>query len=121
MVISYTQKFTDKTYNPLPRDVVVRNNRLGRNGFDPKFKGGPEVAKALGGALPSVIWDGITGYAGIAETVHVRLSGPVLNLRLPAPGAVDQANPTVAPEIGDANPVEPKAVVLPTRQANLGG
>ena len=122
MVLSYTQKFTDKTYNPLPRDVVVRNNKLGRNGFDPKFNGGPMIAKALGGSIPSVIWDGVTSFPGIEGVVKVRLTdGPVLNLRLPAPGAVDRADPTVTDTVGDASPVEPKAVVLPKRQAALGG
>jgi parallel beta-helix repeat protein len=122
MVLSYTQKFDDKTYNPLPRDVVVRNNKLGRNGFDPKFNGGPAIAQALGGNIPSVIWDGVSGFPGIEGVVKVRLTdGPVLNLRLPAPGAVDRADPTVTDTVGDANPVEPKAVVLPKRQAALVG
>ena len=122
MVLSYTQKFDDKTYNPLPRDVVVRNNKLGRNGFDPKFNGGAAIAKALGEPIPSVIWDGVTSFPGIDGVVKVRLSdGPVLNLRLPAPGAVDRADPTVTPTLGEADPVEPKAVVLPMRQADLAG
>ena len=68
-----------------------------------------------------MIWDGVTGFPGIEGVVKVRLTdGPVLNLRLPAPGAVDRADPTVTPSVGDANPVEPQAVVLPKRQAALG-
>jgi len=54
MIIAYIQDFTDKTYNPLPRDMVVRDNTFGRNGWDPNLAGGPMLAKALGGALPRV-------------------------------------------------------------------
>ena len=36
----------DKTYNPLARDIVVRDNKMGRNGYDPKFTGAEVLAKA---------------------------------------------------------------------------
>jgi len=121
MLVSYTQKFDDKTYNPLPRDIVVRDNRIGRNGWDPKFDGGAILAKMMGGSLPPVMWDGVTSAQGNSEVVRVRITdGPILNLQLPAPGALMQAKPVVAQTLGDAQIAEPKAVVLPKRQADLG-
>ena len=113
MLVSYTQAFNDPTYNPLPRDIVVRDNRIGRNGWDPQFPGGPEIAKALGGPLPPVIWDGVTTVPGQPAPARVRLAdGPVLNLNLPGPGRVDAAAPTVAARVGDAVIPEPAPVRL---------
>lgn len=121
MLVSYTQKFDDKTYNPLPRDVVVRDNKIGRNGWDPKFAGGAVLAKEIGGAIPPVMWDGVTAYAGFDEPVRVRLAdGPVLNLQLAGPGQLMTAKPTVTPTFGEAALPEPAPVVLPKAQADLG-
>jgi parallel beta-helix repeat protein len=121
MLVSYTQKFDDKTYNPLPRDIVVRDNTIGRNAWDPKFDGGPLIAKMLGGSLPPVMWDGVTTWSGSPEVARVRIAdGPVLNLHLPAPGEIAKAKPTIEKTIGDAQVAEPKAVVLPKAQADLG-
>jgi parallel beta-helix repeat protein len=121
MLVSYTQTFDDKTYNPLPRDIVVRNNKIGRNGWDPKFDGGAILAKMMGGALPPVMWDGVTQATGNSEVVRVRITdGPILNLQLPAPGALMQAKPVKVDTIGDAQIAEPKPVVLPKAQADLG-
>ncbi|WP_309645336.1 parallel beta-helix domain-containing protein [Phenylobacterium sp.] len=119
ILVSYSQKFDDKTYNPLPRDIVVRNNRLGRNAWAPAFPGGSVLAKALGGSMPPVIWDGVTTYPG-SEPVRVRLAdGPVVNLNLPRPGAMMEANPKVSATLGDVAIEEPKPVVLPAEQAKL--
>ena len=121
MLVSYTQKFDDKTYNPLPRDIVVRDNKIGRNGWNPQFDGGPLIAKLMGGSLPPVMWDGVTTFAGLPDVAKVRLSdGPVLNLNLPAPGQLEKARPTVSKTVGEAQVAEPAAVVLPRRQADLG-
>ncbi len=120
MLVSYTRKFDDKSYNPLPRDIVVRDNTIGRNAWDPEFAGGAMVAKMMGGSLPPVIWDGVTTFPGLPGVAKVRLSdGPVLNLNLPGPGLVEQARPSVAKTVGDAVVSEPAAVVLPARQAAL--
>ncbi|HVI32102.1 parallel beta-helix domain-containing protein [Phenylobacterium sp.] len=120
MLVSYTQKFDDKTYNPLPRDVVVRGNRMGKNGYDPKFAGAEILAKAVGGTIPPVLWDGVTAHAQNSDAVRVRIEdGPVLNLRLKGPGQLMSADPTVTPTAGDAAIAEPKAVVLPAEQAGL--
>lgn len=119
ILIAYSQTFDDKTYNPLPRDIVVRNNRLGRNAWAPAFPGGAILAKALGGTVPPVIWDGVVTWPG-SEAVRVRLSdGPVVNLNLPKPGAMMEANPQISPTLGDAAIEEPKPVVLPADQDKL--
>ncbi|WP_397422327.1 parallel beta-helix domain-containing protein [Phenylobacterium sp.] len=121
MLVSYTRTFDDKSYNPLPRDIVVRNNRIGKTGWDPKFDGGPMIAKMMGGSLPPVVWDGVTTFAGSPDVAQVRISdGPVLNLNLPGPGQIEKARPSVAKTVGDAQIAEPDAVVLPKRQADLG-
>ena len=108
MLIGYKRPYTDKTYNPLLRAVVVRDNKHGRAGFAPSFPGGKEIAAAMGGSLPPVFWDG-TGTG-----VVVRDAVPALSLNLPSPEAsVDQAKP--APASFPSGPVspEPKPVVLP--------
>lgn len=63
MIVAYTQGFTDKAYNPLPRNVRVVSNKFSGNGTAPAFKGGKEIAAASGGTVPPVMWDGITRYA----------------------------------------------------------
>lgn len=120
MIIAYIQDFTDKTYNPLPRDMVVRDNTFGRNGWDPNLAGGPMLAKALGGALPPVLWDGVSQAGGVSAPVKLWLKdGPVLNLRLPKAGALDAANPDVLASLGSPGQAEPRPVVLPAAQAKL--
>ena len=60
-------------------------------------------------------------FAGLPDVAKVRLTdGPILNLNLPAPGQLTKARPSVAKTIGDSDIAEPKAVVLPKRQAGLG-
>jgi parallel beta-helix repeat protein len=121
MLVSYVQKFDDKTYNPLPRDIVVRDNRIGKNGYDAKFTGAEILAKELGGTIPPIMWDGVTQHPQNSDPVRVRLTdGPVLNLNLPAPGALMAAKPAVVDKLGDAALPEPKPVALPKAQADLG-
>jgi parallel beta-helix repeat protein len=124
MVVSYTQKYDDLTYNPLPRDIVVRGNKFGRNGWAPAFPGGDVIAKAVGGSIPPVVWDGVTNYTpkGMSApvAVHVRfMDGPVANLHFSAPGNVFSANPEVVPTLDDGAVAEPKPVVLPKAQTGL--
>jgi parallel beta-helix repeat protein len=124
MVVSYTQNYDDLTYNPLPRDIAVHDNRIGRNGWAPQFPGGEVIAKALGGSIPPVVWDGVTNFTpkGMSApvAVHVHFTdGPVANLHFAAPGNVFSAKPEMKPTIDDGAIAEPKAVVLPKAQAGL--
>lgn len=125
LLVAYQKTFTDPNYNPLPRAIAVTGNRIGRNGWAPQFPGGAELAAAVGGVLPPIVWDGVvtdprTGTIS-PETGRMSLAdGPVLNLRLPAAGAMDKANPDLAPKIGDAVLPQPAEVKLPAAQAALG-
>jgi parallel beta-helix repeat protein len=124
MVVSYTQNYDDLTYNPLPRDIAVHDNRIGRNGWAPQFPGGEVIAKALGGSIPPVVWDGVTNFTpkGMSApvAVHVHFTdGPVANLHFAAPGNVFSAKPEMKPTIDDGAIAEPKAVVLPKAHAGL--
>jgi parallel beta-helix repeat protein len=124
MVVSYTQKYDDLTYNPLPRDISVHDNKIGKNGWAPQFPGGDVIAKALGGSIPPVVWDGVTNYTPKGQTspvaVHVHFTdGPVANLHFAAPGNVFSAKPDVSPTLDDGAIAAPKPVVLPKAQAGL--
>ena len=124
MVVSYTQAYDDLTYNPLPRDIVVRDNTIGKNGWAPQFPGGDVIAKAMGGSIPPVVWDGVTNFTPKGMTapvvVHVRFTdGPVANLHFASPGNVFSAKPQVTPTLDDGAIAEPKPVVLPKAQAAL--
>lgn len=117
LLVGYTQAFDDPTYSPIPREVVVRDNRIGRNGWAPAFPGGAQLAAAVGGTLPPVLWDGVAPASGPQA---MRLTdGPVLNLNLPKAGALDQANPSVTPTLERGDISEPPPVVLPEAQAAL--
>jgi parallel beta-helix repeat protein len=126
MVVAYVQTFTDPAYNPLPRDIAIHGNHYGRNGFAPDFTGGPALAKALGGSLPPVLWDGIDTFVhpgGGSETIPARFSigeGPVANLRLKTQGTpATSADPQISPNLGAAPLPEPPAIRLPADQAGL--
>ncbi|MFN4025720.1 MAG: parallel beta-helix domain-containing protein [Hyphomonas sp.] len=71
LVMSYSLPFTDEAYNPLPRDVVLRDNTYGPGGDDPQGDLAP-LAAAMGGQLPAIVWDGVTGWGeGEAHTVNL--------------------------------------------------
>jgi parallel beta-helix repeat protein len=124
MVVSYQNKFTDKAYNPLPRQVAVRGNRFVGNGTKPGFPGGAEIAAAIGGTLPPVMWDGVTKYTvpcGAAvdggNTQILVNDLPLLNLNLGTQGAgVEAAKPDVSRTAAMVTLPEPPAVVLPAAQ-----
>ena len=112
MIVAYKRAFTDKAYQPLPRDVVVRDNSHGRSGWAPAFAGGAQLAAAMGGSIAPVFWDG----AGGAEATNLKVTDKVavLSLGLTDPlTPVEQAKPAPVVLAG-ARPVdEPKVVVLP--------
>lgn len=111
MVIAYKKDFDDKNYEPLARDIVVRDNQHGRAGWAPGFEGGAELAAALGGGIPPVLWDG-TGKG--KAVLQVREKVPVLSLGLPEPTSpVSEARPAPVDLSGGTPIPEPPAVVLP--------
>jgi len=73
IVTAYRNEFQDPDYNPLPRDIVIRNNRFGRSGFAPA--GDIAQLAQAGLTLPDVLWDGADTYAAggtpHTEAVHV--------------------------------------------------
>ncbi len=112
MVVAYKRPFTDPNYNPLPRNVVVRDNMHGRAGWAPGFVGGKELAAAMGGSIAPIFWDGAGGRA--ATNVQVRDAVGVVTLGLAEPlTPVEQAKPAPVDLSGGTAIVEPKAVVLP--------
>ncbi|MBC8132633.1 MAG: right-handed parallel beta-helix repeat-containing protein, partial [Deltaproteobacteria bacterium] len=75
-IVAYKSSYKDETYNPNPRDVVIRDNVHGRAGWAPGFKGGAELAAAMGGRPMPVFWD------GVGTNVSVREGVPVVTLGL---------------------------------------
>lgn len=126
MVIAYSQAFDSPGYNPLPRDIVVRDNRLGRNGFGPAFPGGKEIAAGIGGPLPPGLWDGVTGWTAGGKTVREPVNiwfvdTPAITLNLDLAGAAPTAArpaPLASPEA--PAPAAPAPVVLPADQPGIG-
>jgi parallel beta-helix repeat protein len=89
MIVSYRNPYQDAKYNPLPRNVVVAKNTHGPAGFAPGLPGGEQLAAAMGGAIPAVLWDG----TGDADSLTVSDS-KVLSLGLKAGEAPTNARPT---------------------------
>ena len=92
MVISYPLAFTDKRYNPTPRDILIASNRFMRGGYDPQIDGAPALLAAFGGTLPPVMWDGL----GDAPKAFGTDNASAWTLNLPKQG-VGQAQARPAP------------------------
>ena len=107
MIVAYRNPQNDARYNPLPRNVTVTNNAHGPSGFAPQLPGGDQLAKAMGGALPPVVWDG-TGDAALLTVTDA----PVLSLSLKAGEAPTAARPALA-ELKRPAPAFRGPVVLP--------
>jgi len=120
ILVGYKREISDANYEPLPTDVVIRGNKIGRNGF------APQVDELKGMSVPPILWDGATHFvrAGkpVDETVNVVISdGPVLDLNLKDTIDLSTARLQKMAKV-DGKPVaEPKPVVLPAAQARLGG
>jgi parallel beta-helix repeat protein len=116
MIVAYQSKFTDRNYNPLARAISVHGNRYAGNGTRPGFAGGAEIAAAMGGALPPVMWDGVIGYAppsggeraadggvmigdGPAFTLNLGMQGVPTSAARPAPLALMTVSPPLPPRI----------------------
>ena len=103
MVVAYRQPFDDKGYDPYPRNIRIAGNKHGRAGFTPAMPGGAELAKALGGTLPPIFWDGTGGD-------RVRLSGndaPVLTLGLALGAGIETAKPQILKLVDEIPPPWP--------------
>jgi len=74
MVIAYTQPFEDERYNPYPREVSISHNITDIGGTNPDFEGGEMLMAAFGGALPPILWDGLSQDE---DTVALRTIGDV--------------------------------------------
>lgn len=108
MLVAYTETFDDPNYEPTIRDVVVHSNVQGRAGYAPDFEGGEQLAAAVGGTLPPILWDG--NGTGIIVNDEV----PVLTLGLTSPGqSLAEARPGMAELASEDAPAGPEAVVLP--------
>lgn len=80
MVVAYTQPFDDARYNPHARNVIVGRNAFGRGGDDPQIDGKEMLLAAFGGALPPVLWDGLSESSDTALKIVPGVTGWSLNL-----------------------------------------
>lgn len=73
IVTSYRAEFQDARYNPLPRNIMIRDNRFGNAGFAPA--GDIAALAAAGVPMPDVLWDGATLYSvgGTPRNEQVRI------------------------------------------------
>lgn len=73
IVTAYQDTFEDQRYNPLPRNIVIRDNTYASGGNDPQGLL-EEFSVAMGGInIPPIVWDGVTSWAG-AEAIDVNLT-----------------------------------------------
>ncbi len=61
LITAYRAEFQDPNYNPLPRNIMIRDNRFGNAGFAPA--GDLAALAQMGVALPDVLWDGATMFS----------------------------------------------------------
>jgi parallel beta-helix repeat protein len=80
MVIAYTQPFDDPRDNPHARNVIVGRNDFRRGGDDPQLEGKEMLLAAFGGALPPVMWDGLSETPDNALKIAPGVTGWSLNL-----------------------------------------
>jgi parallel beta-helix repeat protein len=111
MLIAYPKPFSDKTYNPYPRNVTVRDNDHGRSGWDPMIVPDAASRAMLGSVQMGVLWDGLTQ---TGSRIRVTDRTPVLSLNMARP-ADDPATakPGPADLTSGAVMVEPARVILP--------
>jgi len=110
MIVGYRFPFQDAKYDPLPREVSIWDNQHSRAGWDPKFRGGTEIAAAMGGSFPAIFWDG----AGGSEYMPIiQDEVPALSLGLKDITA-DTATAQPAPLVrATSRPAGLPAIVLP--------
>jgi parallel beta-helix repeat protein len=102
MVVGYRFPFEDARYDPLPRGVVAFGNQHGRAGFAPAMDGGKELAAALGGSLPPILWDGSGErvlFGDMAGALTLRLSDPKAGIAAAKPAPMPPAEPSVVADV----------------------
>ena len=108
---SYRQAFNDTTYNPMPRNVTVRDNMHGRSGFAPAYGGSPEANAMLAAGQFAVLWDGLDQ---TPATLRVTDKVPVISMGFPRQGAgAEEAKPAPADLSQTAAMAEPAPVIMP--------
>jgi len=75
LISSYFLPMKDPYFDPLTADVVVRDNRYGAGGNDPQGIFAP-LAKALGGRLPPIVWDGIISHRAVTKRPSISIVEP---------------------------------------------
>jgi parallel beta-helix repeat protein len=109
LISAYRDSFQDANYNPLARDIVIRDNAFGNTGFAPA--GDLAALGQLGVPIPDVLWDGASMYSagGSPRTEPVRIVvadnrstrtgvGSFLSLGLPVAGSpLTEAAPDPTP------------------------
>jgi parallel beta-helix repeat protein len=58
MIVGYRYATTSPGYQPLPMRIRAMDNMHGRAGFAPAIPGGEQIAGAIGGSFPPILWDG---------------------------------------------------------------
>lgn len=115
MVVGYRYPFEDPKYDPLPRAVITFGNQHGRAGFAPAMEGGKELAAALGGALPPVLWDGSGErimFGDDVAAISLGLTDPKAGIAAASPAPVPPADKAVVAEMAktlsgpDGSPVK---------------
>jgi parallel beta-helix repeat protein len=61
LISAYRESFQDANYNPLARDIVIRDNAFGNTGYAPA--GDLAALSQLGVPIPDVMWDGASMYS----------------------------------------------------------
>jgi len=118
IITAYRAEFQDPNYNPLPRNVMIRDNSFGNGGFAPA--GDLAALAQMGVPLPDVLWDGATMYSSGGTPRIERVSivmrdnrssrggiGSFLSLGVPVAGApLSEAapDPTFPPLLELAEP-----------------
>ena len=73
LISAYRESFEDANYNPLARDIVIRDNEFGNTGYAPA--GDLAALGQMGVPIPDVMWDGATMFSrgGTPRTELVRI------------------------------------------------
>ena len=119
IVSAYEGTWEDKSYNPLPREVVIHGNTYGKGGYAPDKFVAEIHAQLQGLDVPPILWDGVTDFDGNPGD-----QPPALSIKEPSdigylsvgigkhPADLEKLMPSaLRPEPFDV--AEPQPVVLP--------